>query len=108
MKQINVHLYPPERPHWHGDIRKHWSFSGVFISNFDKIPHLYLVFHCWICGSVAGGVYQQWSKYKQIKIMKHGNTGTSYAILTKRVRVQHEKKPVSNLKCLIEFKILSG
>ena len=30
--------------------------------------------------------------------MKHVSTGTNYAILTKRVKVQHEKKPVLNLK----------
>ena len=30
--------------------------------------------------------------------MKHGSKGTNYAILTKRFKMQHEKKPVSNLK----------
>ena len=37
-------------------------------------------------------------KYRQIKITKHVNTGTNYAILTKRVKVQNEKKLVSSLK----------
>ena len=32
--------------------------------------------------------------------MKHGSTGTNYAILTKQVKVQHEKKPVLNLKSM--------
>ena len=32
--------------------------------------------------------------------MKRGSIGTNYVILTKRVRAQHEKKPVSNLKCV--------
>ena len=32
--------------------------------------------------------------------MKHANTGTNYAILTKPVKVQHEKKRVSNLKSM--------
>ena len=30
--------------------------------------------------------------------MKH--TYVNYAILTKRVKLQHEKEPVSNLKCM--------
>ena len=30
--------------------------------------------------------------------MRHASTGTNYTILTKRVKVQLEKKPVSNLK----------
>ena len=30
--------------------------------------------------------------------MKHVSTGTNYAILTKWVKVQREKKPVLNLK----------
>ena len=29
--------------------------------------------------------------------MKHVRTDANYAILTKRVKLQHEKKPVSNL-----------
>ena len=32
--------------------------------------------------------------------MKHATIGTNYVILTKRVKAQHEKKPVSNLKCM--------
>ena len=40
------------------------------------------------------------SKYRQAKIMKHASTGTNYAILTKRVYVQHEKKPVPNLRSI--------
>ena len=32
--------------------------------------------------------------------MKHASTGTNYAILAKQVKVQHEKKPVSNLKSM--------
>ena len=32
--------------------------------------------------------------------MKHASTGTNYAILNKRAKVQHEKKPVSNLKSM--------
>ena len=32
--------------------------------------------------------------------MKHASTGTNYAILTQQVKVQHEKKPVSNLKSM--------
>ena len=44
MKQIQIQLYPPERPHWHGDIKKHWRSSGIFIVNFEKIPLFFLVF----------------------------------------------------------------
>ena len=29
--------------------------------------------------------------------MKHARTDANYAILTKRVKLQHEKKPVSSL-----------
>ena len=43
-------------------------------------------------------VDRQRSNYRQVKIIKHVSTGTNYTILTKRVKVQHEKKPVSNLK----------
>ena len=32
--------------------------------------------------------------------MKHWSAGTNYAILTKKVKVQHKKKPVSNLKSM--------
>ena len=60
----------------------------------------FLVFHCWIWRSAASCVYQQRSKYRQVKIMEH--TGMSkYVILIKRVKAQHEKKPVTcNLKCM--------
>ena len=34
------------------------------------------------------------------KITKHASKGTNYAILTKQVKVQHKKKPVSNLKSM--------
>ena len=40
-------------------------------------------------------------KYSQVnKIMKHTRTDTNYAILTKRIKLQHEKKPKSNLKSM--------
>ena len=32
--------------------------------------------------------------------MEHARTGTNYAILTKQANLQHEKKPVSNLKSM--------
>ena len=32
--------------------------------------------------------------------MKHAKPYANYAILTKRVKLQHEKKPVSNLKSM--------
>ena len=32
--------------------------------------------------------------------MKHARADVNYPILTKRVKLQHEKKPVSNLKCI--------
>ena len=32
--------------------------------------------------------------------MKHAITGTNNPILTKRVKLQHEKKPVSNFKSM--------
>ena len=34
------------------------------------------------------------------KIMKHTRADVNYAILTKQVIQQHEKKPASNLKCM--------
>ena len=48
----------------------------------------------------ASCVYQQRSKYRQVKITKLASTGTNYAILTKQVKLQHEKKPASNLKSM--------
>ena len=30
--------------------------------------------------------------------MKHSRTGTNYAILTIRIKLQHEREPVSNFK----------
>ena len=98
LKQIQVQLHPPERPHWHGDIKKHWRSYGVFIVNFEKIPQLFLVLHCWIWESVASCIYQQRSKKRQEKITKHASTGTNYAILTKLVKVQLKKKTCIELK----------
>ena len=48
-------------------------------------------------GCVAGWVYQQRSEYRQVKIIHHASTDANYAKLNKRVKQQHEKKPVSNL-----------
>ena len=78
----------------------HWPCSGVYIVKFEKILHVYLVCHSWISGSVAGWVYQQRSKYRQVKIMEHTRTYANYAILIKKVKLQHEKKPVLNLKSI--------
>ena len=58
--------------------------------------HTFL-FHSWILGTVAGWVYEQISKYRQVEIMKHARADGNYAILTKLVQLQDEKKPVSNL-----------
>ena len=99
LKQIQVPLYPPEQSNWYGDIKKHWC-SVVFIVEFEKIPHLFLVFHCWIWGLVS--IHQR-SKYRLVKITKPARTGTNYVVLTKQVRVQHEKKPVSNFKSMQIF-----
>ena len=35
--------------------------------------------------------------YRQVKIMKHAMTDANYTISTKQVKLQHEKKPASNL-----------
>ena len=43
LKQIHTHLYLPEGPHWHGDIKKHWHSSGVFIVNFEKKVYTYFI-----------------------------------------------------------------
>ena len=89
----------PEQPHWHEAIKRHWCHSGVSIVNFQKIPYLFLAFHLWIPGSVANWVYQQRSKYRQVENMKHARTDVNYIIsMRKQVKLQHEKKPVSNLK----------
>ena len=56
--------------------KKHWCSSSVFNVNFEEIPHLFLVFHCWIWDSVGSCVYQQRSKYRQVKITKHASMGT--------------------------------
>ena len=95
MKQIQVQLYPPEQPYWHGDIKEHWHSSGVFIVNFEKNPHLSLVFHCWIWKSVASCIYQQRPNQK---IRNHASTGTNYAKLTKQ---EQKKKPTLNLNCML-------
>ena len=91
LKQIHVQLHPPQQPHWHGDIKKHWHSTG------DKIPFIFFVFHCWIWGTNASCIYQQRSKYRQEEITKHASTGTDYAILTKQIKVNHEKKLELNL-----------
>ena len=54
-----------------------------------KIPHLFLLFHCWISGS-----------NRQVKIMKDTKTDANYSTLIKRVKLQHEMKPVLNLKSM--------
>ena len=82
----------PEPPHWYEDIKKHWHHSGLSTVNFEKIPFLFLVFHSWISGSIAGWVYQQRSKYRQVKIMKHARTDANYAILTKHVKLYNMKR----------------
>ena len=85
LKQIHTHLYLPEGPHWHGDIKKHWHSSGVFIVNFDKIQHLFLVFHCWILG--GGGRHCQlhlpvskpiYIKFKSIQSVGFEETSTNF------------------------------
>ena len=40
------------------------------------------------------------SDQRQVKITKHASTGTNYATLTRQVKVQHKKKPVSNSKSM--------
>ena len=85
------------RLHWHEDIKKHRRHSGVSIVNFEEIPNLFLLFHSLILGSVDDWVYQQRSKYTEVKDMKHARTDANDAIFTKSVKLQHEKKPVSNL-----------
>ena len=55
------------------------------------------LFHSWILGTAAGWVYQDRSKYRQVKIMKHARTDANYAILTKLVKLLDEKKPALNL-----------
>ena len=99
-KQIQVQLHPPEWPYWHGDIKKHLTFLWCLHCNFEKITQLFLVFHCWICESVADYVYQQRLKYSQVEITKNASTSTNYVILTKRVKVQHDMKPLSNVKSM--------
>ena len=100
MKLTQEQPYPAERPHLHGGIKKNWRSSGVFIVNFEKITLLFLVFHCWIWESVAGCFYQKRSKYRQVTFAKDVTTGKKYAILTKWVKVQHEKESILNVKCM--------
>ena len=89
-----------KRPHWHENIQKHWWCSDAFTVNFEQIPHLFLVFHSWIWESAAGWVYRWQSKGRGVNIMKNARAATSYATLTKRVKLQYEKKLVSNLKSI--------
>ena len=85
------------------DMETLWNINVPLVSPLltVKIFHTFsLVFHSWIWGSVASCVYQQRSKFRQVKIAKHASKGTNYTILTKWLKVQHEKKPVSNLKSM--------
>ena len=47
--------------------------------------------------TVAGWVYAQRSKYRQVNVMKHAREDANYAILTKLVKLQDEKKTCLNL-----------
>ena len=76
-------------------LKKHIRCSGVFIVNFEQIPHLMGIWK-----SVAGWVYQQRSKGREVKIIKHAKTCTNYAILTIWDKYNMKKKPVSNLKSM--------
>ena len=100
LKQIYVQMYPTERPQWHGEIKKNWRFSPVFIANFDKIPHFLFIISLLNLGKCCWLLLPAVIKVQTKKITKHASTGTNYAILTKRVKVQLEKKPVSNLKSM--------
>ena len=76
--------------HWHKDIKKHWHRCGVSIVNFEKIPFLsisFLNFGKWVLLAGFTSTDQGTDKEK----LWH------YAILTKRVMLEHEKKPVLNL-----------
>ena len=88
-------------PHWHENIKKHWWRSDVFIVNFEQIPHLFLVFHCWIWESVAGWVYRRpRSKGRGVKIMKHARAGTKLCNINQTSQTTTWKKPVSNLNSI--------
>ena len=62
--------------------------------------YLFLVFHSWTSGSGDGWVNQQKLKYRQVKIMKDTRADTNYPVLIKRVKLQHKKKPVLNLRSI--------
>ena len=49
LQKIQLQLYPPEQPHWHEDITK----TFLFLWCLWRFKRLFLVFHCWILGSVA-------------------------------------------------------
>ena len=51
-------------------------------------------------GGVAGWVYQQRLNYRQVKIMKNARAGAIYVILTKWIKLQHEKNPAPYLKSM--------
>ena len=78
----------------------YWCHSGISFVDFENISQLFLVFHSWILGSVAGCDYQQRSKYRQVKIRKHSKVDVKYAVLTKMIELQHEKQLALNLKSL--------
>ena len=73
---------------------------GIFTVNFEKIPHLFPAFHCWIWGVLLAGLTNRDQKYRQVKITKHIRTGANHMILTKRIKLQLEKKLVLNLKSM--------
>ena len=51
-------------------------------------------------GRVTGWDYQQILKYRQVKIMTYARTGANYVILTKQIKLQHEKNPAFYLKSM--------
>ena len=78
-------------------------YKMTTLGNIDVPPvsvYHFLVFHSWISGSVAGWVYQQKLKYREVKILKHSRADVNYLMLTKQVKLKRKNKPALNLKSI--------
>ena len=75
------------------------TLSNIYIAAMSLLLTLKR-FHTFSQYFIVGWIYQQKLKCRQVKIMKHARTGANYVILTKRIKVQHEKNPASYLKIM--------
>ena len=66
-------------------LKRFHTFSQYFVVAFVE--------RCWL------GLPTE-LKYRQVKILKYARTGANYVILTKWIKLKHEKTPASYLKSM--------